>query len=94
MGTAIAGIAKGVPQLIIHSDLDKYHRGKAIADAGAGLGAQPQRRFTKQQISEAIRMLAHEPAYLERAQQLAEENNALLKTSAISALADLTESIA
>ena len=56
--------------------------------------ALSRKTVTKQQISEAIRMLAHEPAYLERAQQLAEENKVLLKTSAISALADLAESIA
>ena len=93
MGTAIAGIAKGVPQLIIYGDLDKYHRGKAISEAGAGLMLS-RKTVTKQQISEAIRTLAHGPSFLQRAQQLSEANAALLKTSAISALADLVESMA
>lgn len=93
MATAIAGIAKGVPQLIIHSDLEKYHTGKSIVDAGAGLALR-QRTVTKQQISSAIKALVHDPAYLERTMRLAEANNDLLKTSSISALADLAESIA
>jgi UDP:flavonoid glycosyltransferase YjiC (YdhE family) len=92
MGTAMAGIAKGVPQLIIYSDLDKYHRGKAISEAGAGLMLN-RKTVTKQQVSEAIRTLERETSYLQSAKHLSEANADLLKTSAISALADLAESI-
>lgn len=92
MGTANAGIAKGVPQLIFYTDLDKYHTGKPIVDAGVGISLR-LKTVTKQQISRAIQELVNDSAYLKRAAQLAEENSALLKTSAISALANLTESI-
>lgn len=92
MGTAVAGIAKGVPQLIIHGDLEKYHIGKAIAGAGAGLELK-EKTATAQQICEAIQTLVHDPAYLDRALQLAVDNRDLLSTSSISALADLTERV-
>ena len=92
MGTANAGIAKGVPQLIIFNHLENYHTGKAIADAGAGLMLALS-TVTKQQLSVAIRTLVNEPNYLVQASRLADENIALLKTSSISALADLAETI-
>ena len=93
MGTAVAGIAKGVPQLIIHSDLEKYHIGKDIAGAGAGL-ALKEKTTTIQQISEAIDTLMHDRTYLDSALQLAVANRELLSTSAISGLADLVERVA
>ena len=93
MGTAIAGVAKGVPQLIIHGDLEKYHIGKAIVDAGAGL-ALSDKTVTKRQISEAIHALIYDSAYLDKALQLADVNSDLLGSSSISVLADLAERVA
>jgi hypothetical protein len=92
MGSCTAGIGKAVPQLIIHSDLEKYHNGKAIADAGAGISLE-HRMVTKQSVREAIQELTRNPAYGRWALRLAEENNAVLKTCSIAALADLAESI-
>ncbi|MGH6906421.1 MAG: glycosyltransferase [Aestuariivirga sp.] len=92
MGTCLAGVAKGVPQLIIHGDLEKWANGKAISGAGAGI-ALDHRNVTREDVTGAIRVLANDPSYTERALELARENGKFFKNSSLMALAELAEQV-
>ena len=55
-GTAIAAAAKGVPQVVVYVDLEKYLTGQALEERGAGISLN-RRSLTKPQLIDAIRRL-------------------------------------
>ena len=92
MGTAIAAAAKGVPQVVVYVDLEKYLTGQALEERGAGISLN-RRSLTKPQLIDAIRRLLGLRSFAAGAKELQRENETLLGRSALADLADMAEAV-
>jgi MGT family glycosyltransferase len=70
-GTVMAALRAGVPQLIVPTHWDKPDNARRAAQAGVGLRLTP-RHCTARGLRAAVERLLYEPAFGERARQLAD----------------------
>ncbi|MFZ5672299.1 MAG: nucleotide disphospho-sugar-binding domain-containing protein [Pseudomonadota bacterium] len=87
VGMAMAGIAAGLPQVMLRSDLEKTINAQAIAAQGAGISLSWS-RFTAGELAAAIRQAVEDPAMRAAARALARANEAWLKLDATGEIAN------
>lgn len=91
-GMTMAGIAAGLPQVMLRSDLEKTINAKAVAARHAGI-VLGWSTFAAQDLAVAIRRAAESPAMREAARQLARENEPYLRLDPVEEIANACESL-
>ncbi|QIG46415.1 glycosyltransferase family 1 protein [Nordella sp. HKS 07] len=91
-GMTMAGIAAGLPQVMLRSDLEKTLNAKAIVARHAGI-VLGWSSFVAQDLARAIREAAESPAMRDAARQLSRENEAYLQLDAAAEIANACESL-
>lgn len=87
VGMAMAGIAAGLPQVMLRSDLEKTINAQAVAEQGAGI-ALGWSTFAAEDLAAAIRQAVDDPVMLEAARNLRRANEIYLKLDAVSEIAN------
>ena len=85
-GMTMAGIAAGLPQVMLPSDLEKSLNARAVAEHGAGI-ALGWSRFTAGDLAAAIREAVLDPAMRAAAGDLAQANAAFIGLDAAQEIA-------
>lgn len=86
-GMTMAGIAAGLPQVMLRSDLEKTLNAKAVAARQAGI-VLGWSSFVAQELAEAIREAAESPAMRNAARDLARENEPYVRLDAAAEIAN------
>lgn len=86
-GMTMAGIAAGLPQVMLRSDLEKTLNAKAVAARQAGI-VLGWSTFAAQDLAAAIREAAENPAMRSAARDLARANEAYLRLDAAAEIAN------
>jgi len=89
-GMTMAGIAAGLPQVMLRSDLEKTLNAKAIVARHAGI-VLGWSSFVAQDLARAIREAAESPAMRDGARQLSRENEVYLQLDAAAEIANACE---
>lgn len=87
VGMAMAGIAAGLPQVMLRSDLEKTLNAQAIATQGAGI-TLGWSTFAAEDLAAAIRQAADDPVMQAAARDLGQANERYLKLDAVSEIAN------
>jgi len=87
VGMAMAGIAAGLPQVMLRSDLEKTLTAQAIAAHGAGI-ALGWSTFVAEDLAAAIRQAVDDPHMHAAARNLGRANERYLKLDAVSEIAN------
>lgn len=87
VGMAMAGIAAGLPQVMLRSDLEKTINAQAVVSHGAGISLSWS-GFTAEDLAAAVRHAVEDPAMRAAARDLARVNEGLLKLDATGEIAN------
>ncbi|MBK1867373.1 glycosyltransferase [Aestuariivirga sp. YIM B02566] len=87
VGMAMAGIAAGLPQVMLRSDLEKTLNAQAIVARGAGI-TLGWSTFAAEDLAAAIRQAVDDPVMQAAARDLARANERYLKLDAVSEIAN------
>ncbi len=71
-GTTATAARAGVPQIIVPHYFDQFYWAKRIHQTGLGPRAVSQKKLTAKNLAEAIQKATSDPAYIERAQEMAD----------------------
>lgn len=89
-GTVMAGLAAGVPMVLVPTEWDKAENAQRVVEAGAGIRIEP-RQCTPHRLRAAVERILGEPAFRANARRLAE---ALARRGGPERAADLLEELA
>ena len=84
---AMAGIAAGLPQVMLRADLEKTMNAQAIVAQGAGI-TLGWSTFAAEDLAAAIRQAADDPVMQAAARDLGQANERYLKLDAVSEIAN------
>ena len=73
-GTVTAGLAAGVPMVVVPLFADQPHNARRVTDIGAGLAVGPDELV---RLPDAVRSLLADPSYRDAAQRVADETRRL-----------------